>query len=397
MNRRWEHIAYIAVFFGAIALLSVGGLVRADRRSSSLEQRSLAQRPSVVASEVVTGDYGPKVESYLSDQFLARDRWVKAYTVFSLRALGKIELNGAVVGRNGVLLGDLTGQPEFPPARIPAEMNATMAQFDALDAAVRSYGGKLLVVGHPTKNSFLRADYPPGFGFPQEFDRIGSLYAAALARRGIAFLDMAPIFAQHRDEKLYYDTDHHWTFRGAFLTYTAMMEKLGIRPLAESDLDEVTLPNKFTGSFNRKMAMAFPQSEKVTIATPKVPIAYTRTQDGAAVQDFFRAHPKGSSVAYGIYDDGDHAEVTVATNRPELPSLLMVGDSYTNAIETLVWTGFDESRFLDLRKYTEMSLVDYVKLHKPDRVVVLVRDERYLYRYGNGLFTGTVAVPEADE
>lgn len=171
----------------------------------------------------------------------------------------------------------------------------------------------------------------------------------------------------------------------------------GYRPLDASELNEITLPNPFVGSLNRKTGMAFPQTEKVTIATPKVQIPHTRVADRITPHDLFRAHPAGTPVAYGVYDQGDKAEIVIDTNRPRLPSLLLVGDSYANAIETLAWTGFDQSRYLDLRHYTKMSLYEYVATYRPDDVVILVRDERYLYRYGNGLFSGSSAGGGTDE
>jgi hypothetical protein len=389
VSKRWEQILIVSIFFGVIAVLSIGGHVRPDRATSSLEQRTLAQRPAVRWADVVSGAFGTGLESYLSDQFPGRDRWVRYYTLLNLRLLGKVAMNGVVVGKGGVLLEDLSSHKELTDAQIGTELDATMAQFDELDGIVRSYGGKLLVVGHPTKNSFLRADYSAGFGFPADFDRVTARYFTALARHGIASVNMAPIFDRDRNQKLYYATDHHWTLAGAYLAYAATMHGLGMTPLAQDQLDEVTLPNAFVGSLDRKLAMAFPENEKVTIATPKVPIPYTRYQDGVVSPDFFRAHPAGASIAYGIFDQGDNAETVVDTNRPKLPSLLLVGDSFTNAMETLIWTGFDESRFVDLRYYTAMSLYAYVEKYKPDRVVILVRDERYLYRAGNGLFSGS--------
>lgn len=397
MSKRWEHLLYILVFFGAVAALAIGGAVRPDRASSSLEHRRLAQIPPMRWSDLVSGEYGRRMESYLSDQFLGRDRWVRQYSNLSLRLLGKRAMNGVVVGDGGVLLGDLSSRSQLTEPEIEAELDATMAQFTELDRRVRSYGGRLLVVGHPTKNSFMRDSYPAGFAYPDDLTRIAPRYFAALNESGIASVDMTPILEKRRDEKLFYLTDHHWTFRGAYPTYATIVERLGLVPLGEDDLEMVTLPNRFVGSFNRKLATVFPQDEKVTIASPREPIPYTRIQDGEVSPDLFRRYSKDAPVAYGIYDQGDHAEIIVDTDRPELPTLLLVGDSFTNAIETLVWTNFDESRFLDLRHYTKGSLYEYVEKHKPDDVVILVRDERYLYRYGNGAFSGSVSGGEPDE
>jgi hypothetical protein len=389
LRKRWADILVIAVFFGFMAVVGVGGLLLPDRAKSTLEERALAKRPPVRIADIASGKFGRDLETYLSDQILLRDGWLFVHSTLNMRVLGKVEMNDVVVGAGSVLLGDLSGHKPLADDKVATELDATMSQFDELKQRVESYGGKLLVVGHPTKNSFLRADYPTGFGFPDDFVRIAPRYFDALDKAGIANVDMAPIFEQHRSDGLYLLTDHHWTFRGAYLTYVAMLEKLGMRPLAESELDIQTLPNPFVGSFNRKLAMAFPETQKITIATPKVPIPYTRTQDGKPSQSLFKNHAPGVGVSYRIYDQGDLAEIVVDTERPDLPSLLLVGDSFANPIETLIWTGFDESRYLDLRHYTQMSLYAYVEKYKPDVVITLVRDERYLYRLGNGLFSGS--------
>lgn len=396
MSKRWENIVVIAVFFGFLAVVAVGGLVQKDRAKSTLEERALAKRPPVRVADIASGKFGRDLETYLSDQIFLRDGWLFLHSTLNMRGLGKVEMNDVVVGSGGALLGDLSGHKPMSEAKIGTELDATIAQFKELDALVGSYGGKLLVVGHPTKNSFLRASYPTGFGFPEDYTRIAPRYFAALDSAGIANVDMAPILEQHRSEGLYLLTDHHWTFRGGYLTYVAMMERLGLKPLAEADLDIQTLPNQFAGSFNRKLAMAFPETQKLVIATPKVPIPYARTQDGKPSPSFFKNHAPGVGVSYRIYDQGDLAEIVVDTSRPSLPNVLLVGDSFANVIETLLWTGFNQSRYLDLRHYTATSLYDYVRMYKPDVVITLVRDERYLYRVGNGLFSGSGAETDTE-
>ena len=89
------------------------------------------------------------------------------------------------------------------------------------------------------------------------------------------------------------------------------------------------------------------------------------------------------SVFYG-YMCGDISETVLQTDRPELPDALMFGDSFTNPLETIWYASFDETRSLDLRYHTELSLLDYVEEYRP-QVVVCVRDyEQMLNMYGNG-------------
>ena len=82
---------------------------------------------------------------------------------------------------------------------------------------------------------------------------------------------------------------------------------------------------------------------------------------------------------------GDIGESVITTNRPKLPNILIYGDSFTNPLETLLWTQANELRSIDFRYYTQCTLKDYIAEHKPD-IVICVRDETvFLSEAGNGI------------
>jgi hypothetical protein len=81
---------------------------------------------------------------------------------------------------------------------------------------------------------------------------------------------------------------------------------------------------------------------------------------------------------------GDFGETVLETNRPELPDVLIFGNSFTNALETLLYASFDETRILDLRHYTGGSLKDSIAEHQPDIVLCVMNDTFYYTTTGNG-------------
>ena len=91
-----------------------------------------------------------------------------------------------------------------------------------------------------------------------------------------------------------------------------------------------------------------------------------------------------SVLTYDFYMGGDVPETVIDTGRKDLPSILIYGDSMTNAVECVMYLSFDKMYSLDLRHYHDMSLTDYIKLVKPD-VVVCIRDpEVLLLQEANG-------------
>ena len=145
--------------------------------------------------------------------------------------------------------------------------------------------------------------------------------------------------------------------------------------LDEDSLTAETLSNPYLGSRGRKLFGLEDRGERLTIGLPRDPIPFTRTDNGRETASTVYALPATGTeeVLYSLYMGGDVGETVIETNRPDLPSILIYGDSFTNPVECLAYYSFDEMRSIDLRHYREMSLADYIRLHQPD-IVVGIRD-----------------------
>ena len=129
-----------------------------------------------------------------------------------------------------------------------------------------------------------------------------------------------------------------------------------------------------------------PTEDKIEIAYPKEEIPFSRTDNGVPTSAQIYSLPENDKtmVDYTVYMGGDIGETIIETSRPSLRKALIVGDSFTTPLETLLWMSFDETRSLDYRHYSEKNLLDYIKEYQPD-VVITVRDESvYLSQEGNG-------------
>ena len=195
-------------------------------------------------------------------------------------------------------------------------------------------------------------------------------------------LDMGPVLdAAGRPREYYSLADYHYQFGGAYLTYRAILERLSVElgteltVLDEDSLTAETLSNPYLGSRGRKLFGLEDRGERLTIGLPRDPIPFTRTDNGRETAPTVYALPATSTeeVLYSLYMGGDVGETVIETNRPDLPSILIYGDSFTNPVECLAYYSFDEMRSIDLRHYREMSLADYIRLHQPD-IVVGIRD-----------------------
>jgi hypothetical protein len=382
VDTKRQQILMVVMFGTLLACLLLPILVLPTRAISTTEVRGLAQKPPPPTSLTDLDNYFREWDGYLSDQIPYRDTWIKTYFFTQVRILGKSHTDKVIVGRNGYLFSVRTNVAEDRTALDKMIESATDLAV-ALQKRMSVYGGKALFVGLPDKNWLRRQDYPSGVPYPSLNDAAEGGFAAALASRQLASLSLAPILEAHPDERIYYKTDHHWTFAGAYLGYTAIMQALDLGALEPKDLDYVSYPNPFSGSQNRSLGYVIPNDDTFSIGLAKNHVPYDLTVDGKQLPNSKRycRPPQSTSTLLGYstyYPYANSAEVIVDTHRPDLPDLLLVGNSFKGATQPLLYVSFNVTRQIDLRSYQAMSLLDYVTKYKPDYLVFIVRGSDYL-------------------
>ena len=190
-------------------------------------------------------------------------------------------------------------------------------------------------------------------------------------------------------DRFYAASDHHFTYEGALVTYQALIDLLnrdfGLG-LAAAEVEVREVANPFLGSRNRKLSGLWRGEEALSIGALTEPVPFRRWDNGEEVEASLYALPDSPEtyVTYEVYMGGDVGETVLRTDRPELPNALIFGDSFTNALETLLYASFDETRSLDLRYYTDMTLKDYISAYQPDVVLCVQNDTGYYTTTGNG-------------
>ena len=157
-------------------------------------------------------------------------------------------------------------------------------------------------------------------------------------------------------------------------------------PEEGTDIQFTTLPNPYMGSRTRKLMGLRGNDEHLWMGTFSPDIPFTRRDNGAETASAVYQLPSDheTPLLYSFYMGGDIAETVLSTNRPDKPTGLIFGDSFTNAVECLAYYSFDELRNIDLRHYRNMTLSEYVEQYQPD-VVLCIRDyESLLNRDANG-------------
>lgn len=373
-------------FLLVIFLVPIITKIIPPKDTSHFENRALKTPPVFSTSALLEGKYLPEWEEYFSDHIALRDEMIYAYTYLNANILKKTVVNNIVITKNALL-----------PFNSLSDVNEKQIQDDAIRMAekisklndfITSNGGVFCFIGIPEQSSMLRNEYPI---FLENADKkltvTENAFFSALSDKGIKHINMMDTFKNDDYFKYYSVTDHHYNIHGAFKTYERIIDELELdNALQKSDFNYYEYPNNFYGSRARIIYKAYNMPDKLGIYTPKKEIEFTRIDSGTQVNWlFYQPQNEKEDITYNVYMGWDSAETYVYTKRPELPRILIFGDSFTNPLETILYTASDTMLSVDLR-HNKKSIYEYIEEFKPD-IVLLVRDDTcYTSFDGNGSF-----------
>lgn len=393
--KRLGQILFIIMFLGIIFTMPVLTKLQKNENISQFENRRLAAVPVATRETLISGKYFGQWDTYLADHIFYRNKWIKAYTYMNMYIMDKAKINNVVIGKDGYLLPFYSYNTKYDAAAHKKKIEIEATQIADLQKRIQKYGGSFYFIGIPEQSSYNKDKYPDYFYNNKELTENAEKFMfSSLDSQGVPYIDMNKVYRSNMQKQYYSKTDHHYNFEGAYTAYQEILKRL-IKDgrlqssINKEEFDIETLPNPFVGSRNRQIYNLYPTDDKVQLAIPKEKLAYEKYTNGKLDPKFYYYNANSQvPVNYGVYMGGDWAETIIKTSNHNLPKLLIFGDSFTNALEPLLYGHFSETRILDLRHYKDMSLNEYIDKYKPD-VVIMVRDDlSYAGLTGNGNFSG---------
>ena len=391
--KRIAEWAMVLLFSASLLILMAATILLPKNRYSYYENRNLSAFPEITAESVLSGQVFDDLETLFCDYAAGRTTALKAVTWCDLNVFHRPVVNDIVV-TDDALLEQLYTMPDTADdiARKAADVAADNA---ALRDQIEAYGGHYCYIAVPCQYAYYEDEYPSYLENRSAYTAAElAALNSAMDAQGITHVDMGPIFDSLGHLPAFSSkVDNHYGLRGAYETYRAAVQALhsayGLAlpfPEEGTDVDFTALPNPYMGSRTRKLLGLRGNDEKLLTAAFREDIPFTRFDNGGEVAATVYALPATDTepLTYGLYMGGDIAETILRTDRPELPSVLIFGDSFTNPVESLAYYSFDELRSIDLRHYTAQSLSDHIATYKPD-VVLCIRDyQSLLSREYNG-------------
>ena len=196
---------------------------------------------------------------------------------------------------------------------------------------------------------------------PKKFPVEHSEYIFALAEETLkksdaVYVDLyAPLY---KSENTYYKTDHHWTQDGAYIAYREIVSAMGKKPLEKDFFKTELLIEKFRGSDHTKKPESaltesvygcVPEGEYI-VETVNFP--YDSDENNEVLEGFFDYSKINSNEPYAVYLGGNKPYVRVRETGGGKDVLVIVRDSFANALATYLASHFDVV-LVDTRFYPE--------------------------------------------
>ena len=258
----------IAVLFALfISVFFLVDVFNSDRAFSEFENTSLAQKPAFSWSSFVDGSFGSKYVKYINEQFLGRDNWISMKAVADM-GLGRIESHGVTYGDDHYLMEKLEIVED---QNYPANAGTNIVKQTALDRSngmvssfLQMYDQPITFSLVPNSYAILEDEVPTGFPGADQQAYTQQIYRTlSEVDDQLEIVDFSDALSQHKDEYIYYRTDHHWTTLGAYYAYVAYCEQKGLTPVSLEELKENKVED-FYGTFYSKAKRPGQDSDTIT-------------------------------------------------------------------------------------------------------------------------------------
>ncbi len=344
-----------AIFLAFISIFFLMNLILPDRDFSENENRYLEQLPKFSFENLFEGKFTADFEDYVTDQFVFRDGWTSLKARAEL-LIGKDENKGIFLC-DGERLIEAFEKPNMDDIDFSLSSIDTLAQkstakvYFALIPSAAEIHSDLLPKGAPNHSQKELIDYA---------------YSSVSAHS----VDMYSALSDHKDEKIFYRTDHHWTSLGAYYGYTAVCEAMGIDPKPLSDYTEKVVSDSFLGTTFSSSGFGWVKPESISTYVEQGNAVITNYPSGAPVEgslyveSFLEVKDK-----YSYFYGGNTPLLTIDTGNDELPSLLIVRDSYMDSMSPFLMEHFSSIHIVDLRYY-KTSLNAYIQQNAIDNILV---------------------------
>ncbi|HHD2751356.1 TPA: DHHW family protein [Clostridium perfringens] len=343
MNKHKKVYTRILALVFIISILGIFfmNIFSKDKNFSEEENRMLAKKPKFSIDRLLEGRYTEKYEKYVEDQFVFRNSWIGVKSTVD-KLLGRKEENGVFLSKDGYLIEDF----KKPEEKNLEETIKAMNNFNEKYKGINQY-----VLIAPNAVSVLKDKLPKNA--PVEDQRVYIEKLKSSLNSNIKFIDTYNALESHKDEYIYYRTDHHWTTLGAYYAFLDAAKEMGLTP-KDNYYDIETVTDEFYGTLYSKSGFKGISPDSIEVYIPKdendqVLVNYEEEKKKSG--SIYNSEKLKEKDKYEVFLEGNHPLVKINTLVNNNKKLLLIKDSYANSFVQFLTPYFNEIVIVDPRYY----------------------------------------------
>ena len=367
-------VAFILLFF------PICSFMRPEKDISTAENRSLFKK-----SDIKLLSLNDDLNSFLQDQFFCGERIKKVYNIgknkvinVSMKLIEKTNMMELIPMGNKIFRLANSDYLVYRPKTVDEKKDTIIQVIQSInDLSDKHENIKFYFYNNVTDSTV---------NSKKEFDD----FIINNLNDDIPYLSSTTINSYDDYKRCFYKTDHHWNKNGQYEGYTDIVNLLEIENPLEITGTHKFEGIKFYGSKDRAVGNydIYDDFEVNLYNYPdmKVEIDNKEVDDYGKSNDFFAGNiPEGNVEEnyYGDFYGWDDGIIKIKVDgNDEKDNLVIFSNSYSNPLNKLIASSFNETYIIDLRNYEkelgeEFDVDKFFDEHKIDRVLILANYNYY--------------------
>jgi DHHW protein len=374
------HIANVAIFCGLLLVGGIASLAMKKQSVSVMENRKLATFPTYSDSLFWSGKYFKQIDEYYADNFPLRDNWISFADKFknsigftsseiklydptnSTEANEKTDTTKDKISDGPLKDDGATGEVK---KRVFVFKNRAFEMFGGGEAMGKSYAdvinnyNKILSPDIQIYNLIIPVALE--FEITEKYAKLQKPNRPAIENiyntldPNIKKVWAIDEIRKHRQEYIYFNTDHHWTSLGAYYAYKAFCETAGLTPVSLDTVAYKTKPS-FLGSLYRLTKdgglQGNPDSVRYYLFKDSVNFFVGSAKIGQWTKSKMYGEGASGPNSYSVFLQGDLPTVKMETQHKNGRKIAIVKESYGNAFAPYLINNYEKVIVVDQRYYT---------------------------------------------
>ena len=374
------HLVNVIVFCTLLVVGGIASLAMKKASVSEMENRKLAAFPIYSDSTLWNGKYFKGIETYYADNFPFRDKWINVSTAlrdkFGFESseikmydpANDAEANEKTdtIKKEEVITGPLPDDGEVGEVKkkVFVFKKRAFEMFGGGPAMGKSYANVINTYSRLLPNVQVYNLIIPvalEFEITEKYASLQKPNRPAIENIYLSLdSNIKKVWAideirKHRNEYIYFNTDHHWTSLGAYYAYRAFCKEAGLTPVS---LDTVAskVKSTFLGSLYRLTRdpglKENPDSVRYYLFRDSVAFYIGSANIGAWSKSKMYGEGASGVNSYSVFLQGDLPIVKMETLHKNGRKIAVVKESYGNAFAPFLINNYEKVIVVDQRYYT---------------------------------------------